>query len=54
MIPLGITSDKKIVFKKHIENLYRAAQYNFHALHALENTLDKATLLGNTFIIGFL
>ena len=29
VILLGITIDNILVFKKHIENLYRTAQYNF-------------------------
>ena len=36
----GITIDNKLVLIKHIENLYRTAQYNLHALkRALEITL---------------
>ena len=49
---LGITIDNKLFFKKHIENLCRTAQYNVHALTRIRKylTLDKAILLGNTFI----
>ena len=52
MIPLGITIDNKLVFKKHIENLCRTAQYKLPALTRIRKylTLDKAILLGNTFI----
>ena len=52
MILLGITIDNKLVFKKHIENLCRTAQYKLHALTRIRKylTLDKAILLGNTFI----
>ena len=52
VILLGITSDNKLVFKKHIENLRRTAQYKLHALTSIRKylTLDKAILLGNTFI----
>ena len=52
VILLGITIDDKLVFKKHIENLCRTAQYKFHALTRIRKylTLDKAILLGNTFI----
>ena len=32
MILLGIIIDNKLVFKKHIENFCRAAQYKLHAL----------------------
>ena len=32
VILLGIRIDNKLVFKKHIENLCRTAQYKFHAL----------------------
>ena len=52
-ILLGITTDNKLVFKKHIENLCRTAQYKLHAfLTCIRKylTLDKAVLLGNTFI----
>ena len=51
VILLGITIDK-LVFKKHIENLCRTAQYKLHALTRIRKylTLDKAILLGNTFI----
>ena len=52
VILLGITIDKKLVFKKHIENLCRTAQYKLHALTGIRKylTLDKAILYGNTFI----
>ena len=52
VILLGITTDDKLVFKKHIENLCRTAQYKLHALTRIRKylTLDKAILLGNTFI----
>ena len=38
VILLGITIDNKLVFKKHFENLRRAAQYK---PHVLENTLEN-------------
>ena len=49
---LGITIDKALNLKKHIENLYRTAQYKLHALGRIRKylTLDKARLLGNYFI----
>ena len=49
---LAITIDNKLVFKKHIENLCRRAQYKLHALTLIRKylTLDKAILLGNTFM----
>ena len=52
VILLGITIDNELVFKKHIENLCRTAQYKLHALTRIRKylTLDKAVLLGNTFI----
>ena len=52
VILLGITIVNKLVFKKHIENLCRIAQYKLHALTRIRKylTLDKAVLLGNTFI----
>ena len=48
----GITIDKALNFKKHIENLCRTAQYKLHALRRIRKylTLDKAKLLGNAFI----
>ena len=52
VILLGITIDNKLVFKKHIENLCRTAPYKLRALTRIRKylTLDKAILLGNTFI----
>ena len=52
VILLGITIVNKLVFKKHIKNLCRTAQYKFHALTRIRKylTLDKAVLLGNTSI----
>ena len=49
---LGITIDKPLNFKKHIENLCHAAQYKLHFLRRIRKylTLDKAKLLGNAFI----
>ena len=49
---LGITIDKVLSFKQHIENLCRTAQYKLHALRRIRKylTLDKAKLLGNAFI----
>ena len=32
---LGITTDKAFNFRKHIENLYRTAQYKLHALRRI-------------------
>ena len=48
---LGITIDKALNFKKHIENLCRTAQYKLHALRRIRKylTLGKAKLLGNAF-----
>ena len=52
VILLGITTDNKLVFKKHIENLCRTAQYKLHVLTRIRKylTLDKVILLGNTLI----
>ena len=51
VILLGIAIDNKLVFKKHIENLCRTAQYKPHALTRIRKylTLDETILLGNTF-----
>ena len=47
VILLGITIDNKLVFKKHMENLCRTAQYKLHALTRIRKylTLDKAFLV---------
>ena len=52
VILLGIIIDNKLIFKKHIENLCGTAQCKLHALTRIRKylTLDKATLLGNTFM----
>ena len=52
VILLSITIDNKLVFKKHIENLCRTAQYKLHAFTRIRKyfTLDKVILLGYTFI----
>ena len=52
VILLVITIDNKLGFKKHTENLCRTAQYKLLALTRIRKyvTLDKAILLGNTFI----
>ena len=49
---LGITIDKDLNFKKHIENLCRTAQYKLHALRRIRKylTFDKVKLLRNAFI----
>ena len=49
---LGITIDKALNFKKHIENLCRTAQYKLHALRRTRKyvILDKVKLLSNAFI----
>ena len=49
---LGITIDKALNFKKHIENLCCTAQYKLHALRRIRKylALDKAKLLSNAFI----
>ena len=52
VILIGITIDNKLVFKKHIENFCKTAQYKFHALTRIRKylTLDKTIHFGNTFI----
>ena len=52
VILLGITTDNKLFFKKRFENLCRTVQYKLHAFTCIRKYLflDKATLLGNTFI----
>ena len=34
---LGITIEKKLTFKRHIENLCREAQYKLHVLRRIKN-----------------
>ena len=48
---LGITFDKKLTFKQHVENLCRKAQYKLHALRRIGKflTIEKAKMLGNAF-----
>ena len=36
---LGITIDKKLTFKQHVENLCRKAQYKLHALRRIRKFL---------------
>ena len=49
---LGITIDKHLDFKKHIENLCWNANYKLHAVLRMRKNLvvEKAKLLSNTFI----
>ena len=50
---LGITIDKNLTFKQHVENLEsRKAQYKLHALRCIRKflTTEKAKILGNAFI----
>ena len=49
---LGITIDKKLTFKQHIENLCRKAQYKHQALRRMRKflTIEKAKILRNAFI----
>ena len=48
---LGITIDKKLTFKQHVENLCRKAEYKLHALRRIRKflTIEKAKMLGNAF-----
>ena len=52
VILLGRAIDQKLIFKKHIENLCRRAQYKILFLPRIRKyfALDEAILLGNTFI----
>lgn len=52
VVLLGITIDNWLNFKKHIENLCRAANYKLQALIRIRKylTLGKAKLLSNAFI----
>ena len=47
---LGVTIDKNLTFKKHVDNLVRKAQ--LHALRRIRKflTIEKAKILGNAFI----
>ena len=49
---LGITIDKHLSFKNHIENLCRNGNYKLHVLRRIRKylTVEKATLLGNAFV----
>ena len=49
---LGITIDKKLTFKQHVENLFRKAQYKLHTLRRIRRflSIEKAKILGNVFI----
>ena len=49
---LGITIDKHLDFKKHIENLCRNANYKLHALRRMRKYLgvEKVKLLSNNLI----
>ena len=49
---LGITIDKKLTFKQHIENLCRKGQCKLHALRRIRKflTIKKAKILSNAFI----
>ena len=49
---LGITIDKKLTFKQHVENHCRKAQYKLQALRRIRNflTIDKDKMLSNAFI----
>ena len=49
---LGVMIDKNLTFKKHIDNLFRKAQYKLHALRRIRKfyTIEKAKILCNGFI----
>ena len=48
---LGVMIEKKLIFKKHIDNLVRKAQYKLHALrHRKFFTIEKTKILRHAFI----
>ena len=49
---LGVTFDRKLSFKKHIEDLVKKANQKLHALARLSNYIDpiKSEILMNSFI----
>ena len=49
---MGITIDKHLDFKNHIENLCWNANYKLHALRRMSKYLviEKAKLLANAFM----
>ena len=49
---LGVTFDKKLSFKKHVEDLYKKANQKLHALARLSTYIDpiKSEILMNSFI----
>lgn len=49
---LSTTFDKKLSFKKHIEDLCKKANQKFHALARISNFMDptKVEILMNSFI----
>ena len=49
---LGVTFDKKLSFKKHVEDLSKKASQKLHALARLSNYIDpiKSEILMNSFI----
>ena len=40
VVLLGITTDDKLSFKTHIENIYRRAKYKLHALQCIRHYLS--------------
>ena len=49
---LGVMIEKNLIFKKHIDNLVRKAQYKLHALRGIRKflTIEKGKIPGNAFI----
>ena len=49
---LGVLTDKKLTFKKHVDNLVCKDQYKIHALRRIRKflTIEKAKILANAFI----
>ena len=52
VVLLGITIDKQLRFRAHIDNICRNAKYKIYALQRIRKylTVTKARLLSNSFI----
>lgn len=51
---LGIKTDKKLTFSKHVEKFWHNAQHKLHALQRIRKFLKivKTKILGNSFIVS--
>lgn len=49
---LGIKTDKKLTFSKHVDKFWRNAQHKLHALQRIRTFLKivKTKILGNSFV----